>query len=652
MDRSDYFGTCIGRHHLDRMSAALWVFDIDEARILWANAAALRFWEASSIEDLSRRNLGADMSPVVRRRLRQYQEDFTRGPAEFRESWTIYPRSVPRTLDVIFRGIPLPDGRMAMLCEAPELVRSTPEALRSAEAVLHTSVCISLLDFDGSILYANTAARACYGGQVTSALGRYVDAADFLRMLEIVKLDGVMSESVEVETLFGRRWHHIQASRCFDSVTGEKAVLVSENDVTEAHEARQVLLSSRNAAIEANRLKTEFVANMSHEIRTPLNGVIGVAQLLARTDLDPQQRELLATIGTSGSALLAIIQDILDISRIEAGFFDLEEGRFEVSRLLHDVAETIFGTAVGRGVRVRIDSQLEGDDHFAGDAKRIKQVLINLVGNAVKFSAQTDVTLSARAHSQTQLEFSVTDRGPGISKADQRVIFDRFRQADGSMRRQYGGAGLGLSISKSLVEIMGGTIGVASTIGQGATFWVRLPLERVAAQSPQQPEQDLSEGVGLLGLRVLLADDNATNQFIIKRLCELSGMEITLASNGRDAVELLGQRSFDIVLMDLHMPILSGIEAIAAIRASDAIYRTVPIIVLSADAMEMSMRRVIDLGADDYLTKPIDAGTLLTRISQLASRDLTPKNAATPRACDDASRAIAAGPSSNETGSD
>jgi signal transduction histidine kinase/ActR/RegA family two-component response regulator len=622
-DHPEADGPVLDTGYLEQLDTVLWIYDTDHKRVLWANAAARRVWNADSMEELRSRDLGIDMSRSVEQRLKQYQEDFIRYGATFREAWTIYPKGQPRMLRLAYRGYRLRDGRMAMLCEGTEEIAATPEAMRSVEALLHTSVAISLMALDGRLLYCNPAARACYGGGVRELSARFSDPADAARLHRAVTQDGMFEGAVAMNTLSGERWHQIRAFLCRDAVTGEQAMLLSETDVTETQLARLALLDSRNEALEASRLKTEFVANMSHEIRTPLNGVMGLSQLMRATALSPEQANLLSMIESSGKALLGIIEDILDISKIEAGRLALEPEDFDLRALLQEVGDTVFVAAATKGIRLVRQVDDDVPDRLHGDAKRLRQVLINLVGNAIKFSGDKDVTLRAETDPSGQLRFSVIDRGPGIPPDQQAAIFERFRQGDGSLSRSHGGTGLGLAICKTLVELMGGRMGLRSALGHGSTFWFTINAVRAGApgvSAPPPVPAPAPAPAGVAGdLPVLLAEDNPTNQFIITRSLERRGLEVDVVGNGAEALERLAERSYAIVLMDIQMPVMSGYTAIEKIRAAENGATRLPIIALTANATPEAMVSVLDVGADAYMTKPVRLDALYDKIVELTA---------------------------------
>ena len=457
---------------LDRADAAIWIYHFDRKRVVWANRAALDVWQADSVEELGARDLSLDMSRSVEQRLSQYKEDFlTHAATTFYERWTLFPKGVPRTLRVKYSGLQLEDASMTMLCEAVEAERDEPEAVRSVEALLHTSVMISMFTAGGELLYCNPAARSCYGRMDRSLLEHFRDREQGRAFLEDLLASGKNEVTVRVASNGGERWHRIVGVKCSDAVTGETALLLSESDVTEVQEAQRLLEVSRNEALKANNLKSKFIANMSHEIRTPLNGVIGMSQLLKRTPLTQDQAWMVDTVLSSGETLLLIINDVLDISRIESGLIEVANESFAVQDLLSKSFAAVRGAAEVKGIVLRVESDFREGTRLFGDENLLRQVLVNLLGNAIKFSEGGVVTLRIRAAELNRIRFEVSDQGCGIPEEEHGIIFERFQKGHRpSDARALSGTGLGLSIARDLVQLMNGEIGVESTVGEGATF--------------------------------------------------------------------------------------------------------------------------------------------------------------------------------------
>jgi CheY-like chemotaxis protein/nitrogen-specific signal transduction histidine kinase len=370
----------------------------------------------------------------------------------------------------------------------------------------------------------------------------------------------------------------------------------------------------------ANAAKSAFLAAMSHEIRTPMNGIIGMTEILGETRLGEEQRDVVETVRQSGESLLVIINDLLDFSRIEAGRMTLESVPFDLKSVAGDVLKLVGPKARARRLELTLDWQPGLPRAFVGDPQRLRQVLINLVGNAVKFTPAGHVAVRVRGNREGAtgaLEIAVEDTGIGIAAGDLPNIFGEFARVDSSNTRPFEGTGLGLAIAQRLIGMMGGEISARSEPGVGSTFTVRLRLPLASDDSaigaplmiPTAPVEDW----GHRRLSVLLAEDNRTNQMVICMMLQGYPIDLTVAANGAEAVALFDERAFDVVLMDVSMPEMDGFAAVAALRAAEAQSgrpRT-PIIALTANAMQGDRERCLDADMDDYLSKPLRKAELV-----------------------------------------
>ena len=392
----------------------------------------------------------------------------------------------------------------------------------------------------------------------------------------------------------------------------------------QVHERDMRLAEHRRELEAANKAKSVFLATMSHEIRTPMNGVLGMAELLYDSKLSDKQRKFVAAILSSGQNLLQLINEILDLSKIEAGRLELESIRFNAGRIVEEVGELLSEQATAKGLLLRCELPVSASLAVQGDPARLRQVLINLAGNAIKFTEQGSVTIRLQhqpaSNHQVKLRFDVTDTGIGIDEGYQQRVFDAFSQSDDSLTRRHGGTGLGLSICKQLVELMGGELQLISQPGQGASFYFVLSLTQADEPESTAPDVDASaSGSALADVRtvdfqhkhILLAEDNAVNQQVAQGMLERLGCRVSVAANGVDALRILQQEAVDLVLMDCHMPEMDGLEATRQIRQLEAGgERRLPIVALTANALKGYRQRCEEAGMDGYLSKPFTLAAL------------------------------------------
>ncbi|WP_374656121.1 ATP-binding protein [Phenylobacterium sp.] len=389
------------------------------------------------------------------------------------------------------------------------------------------------------------------------------------------------------------------------------------------HHAQRDLVKFAGEAEAANKAKSEFLANMSHEIRTPLNGVMGIAGALAKTELAPHQAEMVELIETSAQTLEALLTDILDLARIEAGRMEIRPEPFDLATSVNACAALFEASAQAKGLRLRVEIEPYAQGSFEGDGPRIRQILTNLVGNAVKFTAEGEVKLAVRARrdeTTTHLTFVVSDTGIGFDEETRQRLFGRFQQADGSITRKYGGTGLGLAISRSLAEAMGGTLTASAAPGRGASFelGLELPRRHGAVEMWGDHEDHGGDEHELTAMRVLLAEDHPTNRRVVELILGAAGVDLISVENGAEAVDEAARCQFDLILMDMQMPVMDGLTAISAIRRREArAGRRTPIYTLTANAMPEHAEASAQAGADGHVTKPITAERLLHVVEQV-----------------------------------
>ena len=382
------------------------------------------------------------------------------------------------------------------------------------------------------------------------------------------------------------------------------------------------LRRARRRAEEASRAKSEFLANMSHEIRTPLNGVVAMADALGQRDLNADEHEMVEVIRSSGATLERLLSDILDSARIESGQVTIETAPFHLGRAVHDVAALWRVPAEAKGVAVAAHVETRLDRLVDGDAVRLRQILTNLVSNALKFTTEGEVSLTVEPGVEGDVRFTVTDTGVGFDEEQKARIFGRFQQADGSITRRFGGTGLGLAISRELVELMGGWLECESTPGEGSRFWFEIPLPPVEAPDATVPLSQPMGDVREQPLRVLLADDHPANRKVVEIMLGATAMELVAVEDGAQALDLFKREAFDLVLMDMQLPVMDGLTATAAIRAFEMQMgrgRT-PILMLTANAMTEHVEAGQAAGADGHLTKPLTLTALFDGIAEGMAR--------------------------------
>ncbi len=473
---------------------------------------------------------------------------------------------------------------------------------------------------EGRMLAVNPAAQALYG----------YDEAAFLN-LKVGELLPAQ-EYAEVRWLAGvgdryapdRVWRHLRADGAellvlpyteTISFEGRPAYLTTVFDVTERERSAQALQVAKEAAEAASRAKSTFLANMSHEIRTPLNGVLGMSQAIAAGELSAIQRQRLEVVLQSGQTLLHLLNDLLDVSKIEAGRMVLETTDFDLRALIGELEVLYRVQAEAKGLAFRADMDPLVETRYRGDPTRLRQILSNLLSNAVKFTSHGTVALAISAEDKSRLRFSVSDTGEGVEAAVSERLFQSFTQADPSTTRRHGGTGLGLSISRDLARLMGGDIEVDSRLAEGSTFALVLPLDpaETAAANPGWPaSDDMANVMSSLRVRILAAEDNPTNRLVLRTLLQQDGIELTLVENGVQAVDAWREGGFDVVLMDVQMPVMDGPTAVRVIRSEEVRLERprTPIVALTANVMSHQLAEYRASGMDAHIAKPIDLAML------------------------------------------
>ncbi len=526
-------------------------------------------------------------------------------------------------------GVELCVGSMT---DVTELVKAK-ETARSAEAHFrdiydNSPVGIYRTRPDGEAVSANPALIRMFGFTTEEELKQAVNSHEIYvdpqrghesrqRLIQNGELKGFESEMYKLGDAQKPKLWISESARVIRSETGEIEFFEGTlEDITDRREAESLRLRAREAD-DANRTKSEFLAAMSHELRTPLNGVIGAAHALENVSSTEKERDLSSLIVKSGEGLMAILNDILDLAKVEAGKLELDIAPFEPRRLMEEVAA--HWRPLAEEKKLKLDLRIEGDtpERLMGDERRIRQILWNYMSNALKFTDRGVVRLVLTARPDgacARLAFSVEDSGKGMEAGECERVFDKFHQVKDA--QSSGGTGLGLAICKEFAGLMGGAVGCRSGAGEGASFWFEAPFQIVKDSEARIEAAPESDEIDLSSLRVLAAEDNPINQRVLAAVLENFGVSPTFAGNGREALDMLGDAPFDLVLMDVMMPVMDGVEAVRRLRAESGSHSMLPVIALTANAMQGDREKYIAAGMDDFVPKPIDPAALLTAIKR------------------------------------
>lgn len=501
---------------------------------------------------------------------------------------------------------------------------------------------IIVIDLDGNIIEFSASAEKIFDYKRDEVIGqsmaelivpqRYRDAhnAGMARMKNTGQ-EKILGQRIEIEALRADGTEFMSELAISRSQRESGDIFIAYiRDISEAKAAQTALIEAKDAAEKASKVKSKFLAAMSHEIRTPFNAVLGILDILGETPLNKDQRDLVKTAEKSSLALLRVINDVLDYARISSGNITYIDEIFSARDVFDDVFQLFKVKAKDIGVDFTIDASQADNVFLKGDLGRIRQILMNYVSNALKFTKSGSISLKIMTHQTSDemwsLKCSVKDSGIGISEDAAARLFDEFFMVDDSDSRNHDGTGLGLTISKIIAEMMGGRIGVDSELGKGSEFWVTLPIPSAKTEEvqPRYPStnEDISE------CRVLIAEDNKTNQMVVSRILSNHCKSITIVDNGREALKALENAQFDIILMDIFMPEMSGKEACRHIRESQKSYRNIPIIALTAMGNFHEIQNLKTIGMNDVVTKPFKRTDLIAAIaSNLFDREYNMDNA-------------------------
>jgi two-component system sensor histidine kinase/response regulator len=520
-------------------------------------------------------------------------------------------------------------GRTDSSAKKESLILAREQA-EAAKFALEQHSVVSIADIDGNILYVNDKFVEISGYQESELIGKKHSILNSNNQPKTYWLD--MHQTV----LAGKVWHDEVRNRAkngdyywvdttivpnFDSNKEVKGFTSIHTDITQQKQNIESLAIAKEQAKSATEAKTQFLATMSHEIRTPMNGVIGMTNLLLDTSLNKEQYNFAKTVKYSAESLLTIINDILDFSKVEAGMLELEPLEFDLELLMHDVGSSIAFQAQNKDVELICPANIMPSQSFIADPGRIRQILNNLIGNAIKFTEEGEVSVYCKVQEQTdqhtRILFEITDTGIGLTDEQQSKLFERFSQADSSTTRKYGGTGLGLSISKQLVEMMDGEVGLKSVEGKGSTFWFTLNLANTNTVRPKKGFDNLREQ------KILIVDDNLTNRVLLGQLLTKWQVEHTLVDSGKRALEKLTEESskgkpYHIAILDMQMPQMDGLQLGTKIKNDNHLFKNTRLVMLTSQGQRGDAHKSKVAGFNGYLNKPIDQTILYNTLLKVA----------------------------------
>jgi signal transduction histidine kinase/ActR/RegA family two-component response regulator len=606
----------------DLLQHPVYIFDIEKTCMHWANREAVKLWRATSLEDLLARDFATGLPEAVRFRLNDHLERYKKGEVT-KEEWTFYPNNVATTVKLTGSPVKIDGGRVAMLCEAQLPDDTYQEAsIRGIELLRHLPVKVLQYNVEGELMYQNPAAANAFGEWSRTFRGLFVDSnqADKISLKQVVA-GAEYDAEVEHHTVSGNRWFSTSLRRMKDPVTSEFILLMIARNIDDIVQARQEKAVAQ--------FKSDFMSILSHDIRTPLHQIVGFMDLLETSNnLNPEQRSQVEMVQMSAVSLMAMSENILDYSKLNQGQFELNKIQFNLQKLLDSCLGFYAQEAERKGLRLERAIQSNLSKEVIGDPTRLRQILINLLDNAVKFTDVGSVKYSASLCDSDDnkiqlLKCEIVDTGTGMDLSQTNHVFDKYTLSTSAVVRNYAGNGLGLAICKGLVDLMGGSIDLQSTIGVGTTVVFEIPLQKI-------PEvRDLPNGQNCTAqetqpLRILVAEDNKINQKVVRAMLQRLGHSVTIAEDGQQAVDMVKEEHFDLILMDIQMPVKDGLDATREIRAMGLSMTQPPIIGLTASFQPSELNLYLEAGMNSCLGKPAKLDSLKNAIASASQSKKTP----------------------------